>query len=72
MPPPSEKKVYIRRRRPHHPALRRLGCDGNRVLADTFGNGTELECWILKNLGNNMFNIIAWHTEAEECSKICI
>ena len=52
---PSVKQVYIRSRRPHHPALR---CYDRVVLADQFENATEEECWTLENLGNDTYYII--------------
>ena len=57
------KLVYIRSRRPHHPALRvvvdsnSIGWSG-RVRADQFENATGYECWTLKHLGNDMYHII--------------
>jgi len=52
---PSVKQVYIRSRRPHHPALR---CYDRVVLADQFENATNDECWTLENLGNDTYYII--------------
>ena len=54
MPRPSEKQVYIRSRRPHHPALR---CRGKIVYADQFESATKYECWTLDHLGNDMHHI---------------
>jgi len=51
MPLPSKKQVYIRSRRPHHPALRFN--NSGRVCADQFENGTQ--CWTLVHLGNDMY-----------------
>ncbi len=51
---PSEKKVYIRSRRPHHPALRR---GGHGIFADQFENATNNECWTLEHLGNDTYTI---------------
>ena len=74
MPRLRSKKVYIRSRRPHHPVLR---CDGGFmnfgyllsrccILADQFDSATKDECWILKHLGNGMYNIIfrGWYLQA--------
>jgi len=55
MPLPSKKQVYIRSRRPHHPALRI--CKEGRVYADQFDIGTKDECWTLDHLGNDMYHI---------------
>mmetsp|Transcript_16146 Transcript_16146/g.21124 ORF Transcript_16146/g.21124 Transcript_16146/m.21124 type:complete len:191 (+) Transcript_16146:247-819(+) len=55
MPLQSEKKVYIRSRRPHHPALR---CDGWAVYANLFGNAKGFRCWTLKHLRNDMYHIM--------------
>jgi len=54
MPLLSEKQVYIRSRRPHHPALR---CDHSVIFADQFENGTDDEYCTLKHLGNDIYNI---------------
>ncbi len=48
------KKVYIRSRRRHHPALR---FDSGRVRVDQFENATGYEYWTLRRLGNDMYNI---------------
>ena len=54
MPLLSEKQVYIRSRRPHHPALR---CDHSVIFADQFENGTDDEYCTLKHLGNDIYII---------------
>ena len=63
-----EKKVYIRSRRPHHPALR---C-GNEVFADQFENATEMECFTLKHLGNDTYYIIGegWYLQASPNGEV--
>ena len=49
------KKVYIRSRRPHHPALQ--SCKEGRVRADQFDIATKDQCWTLKHLGNKTYLI---------------
>ena len=55
MPLLSEKKVYIRSRRPHHPAL----CvkKSNRTVALKFQNATERGCWTLHHHGQESYYI---------------
>jgi len=43
--------VYIRSRRPHHPALR---CDG---CVNQFENVTEHECWTLEHLDKDVYYV---------------
>jgi len=50
----SEKQVYIRSRRPHHPALR---CCGDTVYADLFVNAKNFRRWTLKHLGHDLYHI---------------
>ncbi len=69
----SVKQVYIRSRRPHHPAL---GCyyplNSGRVFADQFENATERECWTLKHLGNDMYSIYCggWYLHASPNGEV--
>jgi len=69
MPLLSEKKVYIRSRRRHHPAL--SWCD-SVVFADQFENATEDECWTLKHLGNDMYSIQhqGWYLHASSHGEV--
>ena len=69
----SKKQVYIRSRRPHHPAL---GCDTytgrGRVFADQFENATEEECWTLEHRGNDTYSIEhqGWYLKADRDGNV--
>eukprot|EP00815_Leptocylindrus_aporus_P001713 CAMPEP_0116058636 /NCGR_PEP_ID=MMETSP0322-20121206/5313_1 /TAXON_ID=163516 /ORGANISM="Leptocylindrus danicus var. apora, Strain B651" /LENGTH=302 /DNA_ID=CAMNT_0003542853 /DNA_START=125 /DNA_END=1033 /DNA_ORIENTATION=- len=69
------RKVYIRSRRPHHPALRRYELPRYRpiVLADQFENATERECWTLEHLGNDTYHIYCggWYLHADPDGNVC-
>jgi len=70
----SVKQVYIRSRRPHHPALRFATEMNDRfVLADQFENGTKDECWTLKHLGNDIYHIYCgeWYLYASPDGEVC-
>jgi len=64
------KKVYIRSHRPHHPALQ--SCKEGRVRADQFDIATKDQCWTLKHLGNDMYNIRykGWYLQASPDGKV--
>ena len=59
---PSERQVYIRSRRPHHPTLSchedsdEFGAFGEEYV-DKFENGTGYEYWTVTHLDNDMYTI---------------
>jgi len=61
---PSVKQVYIRSRRPHHPAL--CVTKNNRVVADQFRNARNDECWTLHHHGQESYHItIELHSDRQ-------